>query len=185
MVVTFPVLTVTDDSGAIVTGATVTITSVRDKNQVDIVSHGAIVNAVNEANVLTGADLSIDYDAEAKGDAWITLAVSKVGSTFTGLNAAPRIFVTRDSGRILSTLPDIVIQGTVSDPVPTAGAFEVNGGLLTPSYAGKKLVFQTGVLKSIFAPITSDPGGALPRPLTFFPPFPLPPAQNDQFIIIG
>lgn len=95
MVITTPLCRVVDDSGAIVTGATVTITSVTDKAGSAISSPGATVN-------LAGANVSVDYDAEAKGEAWVTLAISKVGSTFTGERAAPAFYLAKDSGRLLS-----------------------------------------------------------------------------------
>lgn len=117
--VTIPVWTVIDDSGNIVTGATVTITSVKDKAGVDIASHGAVVNAVDGSNVLTGANISVDYDAETKGEAWIVLAISKGGSTFTGLNAAPAFFAAKDSGRILIALPNAA--PAASNGLPTVG----------------------------------------------------------------
>lgn len=85
----YPIHVVIDDAGAIVSGATVTVASVTDKAGTPIASHGATVS-------LAGANVCVDYDAETKGDAWVTLAVSKSGSTFTGLNAAPRAFLTRD-----------------------------------------------------------------------------------------
>lgn len=104
-VITFPLMKVTDDSGSIVAGATVAITSVRNKAQVDIASHGAVVNAVDGSNVLTGSVVSVDYDPEAHGEAWIDLAISKVGSTFSGTNATPSFYLPRDSGRVLACLP--------------------------------------------------------------------------------
>lgn len=99
MVITYPLMTVVDDSGAVVTGATVGITSVTDKSGSAIPSHGATVSQ-------SGANVSVDYDAEAKGEAWIVLAISKVGSTFTGLNAAPAFYLAKDSGRVLNALPN-------------------------------------------------------------------------------
>jgi hypothetical protein len=97
MIITYPLMTVTDDSGAIVAGATVTVASVLDKAGSAISSPGATVNQ-------SGANLSVDYDAEAHNEAWITLAISKVGSTFTGLNAAPAFYLAKDSGRIVGTI---------------------------------------------------------------------------------
>lgn len=97
MVITYPLLTIVDDSGTVVSGATVAITSVTDKAGTAIPSPGATVN-------LAGANVSVDYDAEVKGEAWVVLAISKVGSTFTGLNAAPAFFLAKDSGRIITNL---------------------------------------------------------------------------------
>ena len=83
---TYPLLIVVDDSGTITTGATVTIASVTDKAGTAIASPGATLN-------VAGANVSVDYDVAAKGEAWITLAISKTGQTFTGLNASPRYFI--------------------------------------------------------------------------------------------
>lgn len=91
--ITYPLLTVVDDAGAVVTGATVTITSVTTKAGAAIASHGATLNT-------SGANISVDYDAEGKGEAWIVLAISKGGSTITGLNAAPAFFLAIDSSKI-------------------------------------------------------------------------------------
>jgi hypothetical protein len=117
MLITFPLLTVVDDSGAIVTGADVAVAAFTDKAGVAIPAPGYTLNL--------GADpfVSIDYDAEAKGEAIVTLAISKVGSTFTGLNAAPRFYLVRDSGRLLVAIP--------------AAAPAVAGGLPTVGGAGK------------------------------------------------
>lgn len=98
--VTYPLLTVVDDSGAVVSGATVAIASVKDKSGTDISSPGATVGQ-------SGANVSVDYDAEAKGEAWVVLAISKVGSAFTGLNAAPAFYLARDSSRIATALPNV------------------------------------------------------------------------------
>lgn len=100
----YPVHVVVDDDGAIVPGATVTVASVVDKDDAPIASHGATVS-------LAGAKVCVNYDPETKGDAWVTLAVSKSGSTFTGLNAAPCSYLTRDAqriGRLLFTATDEV-----------------------------------------------------------------------------
>ncbi len=91
--VTYPLLTVVDDSGNVVSGATVAIASVKDKAGVDIATPGATIFS-------SGANVSVDYDAETRGEAWIVLTVSKAGSTFTGTNAAPAFYLSRDSGRI-------------------------------------------------------------------------------------
>lgn len=91
--VTFPLLTVVDDAGRVVTGATVAITSVKDREGADVPSPGATLHQ-------SGANVSVEYDPEAKGEAWVVLGVSKAGSTFTGLNAAPAFFLARDSSRL-------------------------------------------------------------------------------------
>lgn len=127
MVITHPLLRVVDDSGAIVTGPTVAITSVKDKAGTDIASHGATVN-------ISGANVSVDYDAEAKGEAWIVLAISKVASTFTGTRAAPAFYLARDSSRILSgiTAAGQVDVGKVAGVVAKAN----NGAIVSASSNG-------------------------------------------------
>jgi hypothetical protein len=120
VVIAYPLLTVLDDSGAIVSGATVTVASVKDMDGTDVASPGATVHQ-------SGANVCVTYDAEAKGEAWITLAISKVGSTFTGWNAAPSFFVAKDSGRLLTGVPN--------------AAPNVNGGLPILSNSGGSLAY--------------------------------------------
>lgn len=125
MVITYPQLTVVDDSGAIVSGATVTITSVKDKAGADIASPGATVNQ-------SGANVSVDYDAETKGEAWVVLAISKGGSTFTGLNAAPAFYLARDSSRLLNGVPILnaeALTGTVVSATAISVTINVPGGV--------------------------------------------------------
>lgn len=98
-VITMPVGILLDDAGAILTAPVVTITSVTDKAGSAIASPGATVNASG-----TATPVSVDYDAEAKGEAWITLAVSQAGRTVTGVNAAPAFYVARDSSRIITNI---------------------------------------------------------------------------------
>lgn len=119
-VITYPLLTVADDLGTITSAATVAITSVKDKAGTDVASHGATVSQ-------SGANVSVDYDAEAKGEAWIVLAVSKIGSAFTGLNAAPAFFLAKDSSRI-ALMPTAVMAAAL--PAPTAGKPTTLGGFI-------------------------------------------------------
>jgi hypothetical protein len=95
VIVTYPLMTVVDDSGAIVSGATVAIASVKDKSGADIAMPGATVRQ-------SGANVAVDYDAAAKGEAWIVLAISKAGSTFTGLNASPAFYLSADPSSLAS-----------------------------------------------------------------------------------
>lgn len=139
MVITFPLLTVIDDSGVITAGATVAITSVKDRAGTDIASPGATVN-------LSGANVSVDYDAAAKGEAWIVLAISKVSSTFTGLNAAPAFFLSADPSKLQSTQA-IAIDGSnhavvVLDPAGTDATTlaAMNAAMV------KALVYLTGTV---------------------------------------
>lgn len=97
MLITYPLLTVTDDAGVIVTGATVTISSVTDRAGTTIATPGATLYTA-------GSNIAVEYDADVHGEAWITLAISKAGSTITGLNAAPAFFLSLDPSRIDSYL---------------------------------------------------------------------------------
>lgn len=112
--VNFPLLCTVDDSGAIVTGATVSITSVKDVDGTDIASHGAVLHT-------SGSNISVEYDPETKGEAWIVLAISKAATTITGLNAAPRFYLARDSGRI-----DLVKAKTDQIAFSFAGGLDAN-----------------------------------------------------------
>lgn len=122
--ITFPLMVVIDDSRAIVAGATVTIASVTTKAGTAIPSHGAVLNL--------GADpfISVDYSPEDKAEAVLTLAISKVGSTITGLNAAPRFFLAKDSGRVVTNL-DAPVSG-----VPAAVATAVGSAIASGTVAG-------------------------------------------------
>lgn len=96
--ITYPVGQLTDDSGALLTsGAAVTISSVTDKSGTAIPSHGATVN-------YAAPFCSVDYDAETKGEAIITLAVSQSGRTITNGNASVSVYAARDSSRILAAI---------------------------------------------------------------------------------
>ena len=80
-----PFAPIVDNAGALVAGATITIASVKSPlDDSNIAAHGAVVVASAD-----GLRVGVLYDVATKGEAWITLAVSKVGSTITGLNASP------------------------------------------------------------------------------------------------
>lgn len=128
----YPVDTLTDDAGAILAGATVTIASVKTPAGVDIGSHGATVLGVDGSNVLATADAWVSYDAEAKGEATIVLAVSKSARTVTGLNASPRVFATRDAQRLnlgfdATGKATVGSYGTGQDPATLLAAAGYNG----------------------------------------------------------
>jgi hypothetical protein len=94
----FPLGSIVDDAGAIVAGATVTIASVKDPaTDNNIASHGATVAVSSD-----GLRCGVLYDPTTKGDAWVTLAVSKAGSTFSGSNASPVLFAAADAQTIAS-----------------------------------------------------------------------------------
>ncbi|WP_435005160.1 hypothetical protein P12x_003054 [Tundrisphaera lichenicola] len=118
-VVIYPLMTVTDDSGNVVVGATVAIASVKDLDGADVASHGAVIHQ-------SGANVSVAFDAEAKGEPWITLAISKAGSVFTGLNASPSFFLAKDSGRLLTALPVNAPAGAGGLPTVGTGAGQIS-----------------------------------------------------------
>lgn len=91
--ITYPVCRTVNDAGTILTGCTVTVASVLDLDGTPVASHGAQVH-------VAGSLVSVTYDAAAKGDAWITLSVSKSGETITNENASPAIFASADPSRI-------------------------------------------------------------------------------------
>lgn len=149
MVITYPLLTVVDDSGAVVTGATVGITSVLDKSGSAIASHGATLNS-------SGANVSVDYDAEAKGEAWVVLAISKVGSTFTGLNAAPAFYLAKDSGRVLNAIPNAA--PAVSGGLPILGSAPLTNLDATVS---SRSTFAGGAVASVTGNVGGNVAGSV------------------------
>lgn len=155
MVITYPLMTVVDDSGAIVAGATVTIASVKDKAGADVANHGATLNT-------SGANVSVDYDAEARGEAWLVMSISKAGSTFTGLNASPAFYLADDSGDIARTLAAVLGTGTavkVNDAGATANSFTVSGApsdAQAGDYTGAVAIVLTGTGAANSAPVTAS-----------------------------
>lgn len=93
-IISHPVL-LFDDLGNPLNGATVVIYSVTDKLGVLIANHGATVN-------IAGSNCSVDYDPLAKGEAWITLNVTKIGTQITKGNAFPAIFASLNSSQLMS-----------------------------------------------------------------------------------
>ena len=138
-----------DDSGALVAGATVTIASVKDVTGTNIASHGATLNDDG-----TGLRVSVNYDAAAKGEAWITLAVSRVGSTFTGIGAAPTMFAAADSFTL-----DSVQAKTVNLPADPASNTQVNTRLATSGYTAPDNTSVTAI-KAKTDNLPSDPADA-------------------------
>lgn len=154
---------VTDASGALVSGATVTVASVTTKSGVAVASHGATVNGVDGANVLTGSNVSVEYDPQGKGDAYVELLVSKAATAFGGTLSSPRRYLTRDAqlilgalvaagsdpggvnvaawkGGAIDALEETVLAlavGVVSaSPTPTASTFTVTGATLVAPSGG-------------------------------------------------
>jgi hypothetical protein len=161
MLINFPLLTIVDDSGAIVSGATVTITSVLDRDGSAVATPGATLHQ-------SGANVSVEYDAEARGEAWITLAISKEGSTFTGERAAPSFFLASDSSRIAgvdAAVDDSQSVGTVVSSSAAGGVtvLTVSGLTIPATNCGAARVdvmdATTGDLKAV-ALVAGD-GGAV------------------------
>lgn len=99
MIIAYHVCQVVDDADALVSGATVAVVSVKTIDGTPVPDHGVTVHQ-SDSNVC------VRYDAEAHGEAIVTLGISKSGSTITGVRAAPSIFLARDSSRIMRALPD-------------------------------------------------------------------------------
>lgn len=151
---TYPFGPVLDDSGVKVTGATVTIASVTTAAGAAISSHGATV-------LQAGAFVSVLYDAELKGDAVVTLAVSKAATSITKLNAAPVQYLTKDSQRLgqltfvpttneihaklyeagVAVVPDVDLPADTADAVWAVATRTITGGTVT-TYTGNSP--QTG-----------------------------------------
>ncbi len=92
---TYPVGRLYDDAGLVLDAPVVVIASLTTKAGVAITSNGAVVNGSG-----TATPISVDYDAEAKGEAWITLAVSQATKTVTGKNASIVFYANRERGRV-------------------------------------------------------------------------------------
>lgn len=93
-VIAYPFSLLIDDAGSPLLAPTVTIASITDKAGNPLSTGFGTINAAYPG-------VSVDYDAELHGEAWITLTVSESGHTVTGLNAAPMTFAAKDSSRIL------------------------------------------------------------------------------------
>ena len=121
-VVTYPVGLLVDDGGAILTAPVVTIVSVLNKAGVAVASPGAVVNGSG-----TATPISVDYDAEAHGEAWITLAVSQGGSTVTKGNATKAMYVNPDRSRIAMLLGGLFDADVTINPDGLTGLLSVYG----------------------------------------------------------
>jgi len=183
--VTFPVWTVADDSGAIVTGATVSVASVTDPSGNPIADHGVTLS-------FSGPNVSATYDVAAKGEAWLTLAVSKQGSTFTGFNAAPRAYLASDSGSVavIKAVSDMLAAQQVAGSVTatsTTTAVKGNSGLSAADgfYEGMVLVFTSGPLRGIPRRIESYTGSTRTFGFATGDPLPAVPSVGATFAVQG
>lgn len=110
--ITFPFGSIVDDTGAVVTGATVTIASVKDPaTDADIAAHGATVVVSSD-----GLRVCALYDPATKGEAFITLLVVKAGKVITGVNASPVVFASADpQGISTATADTTTLKTTTTD----------------------------------------------------------------------
>jgi hypothetical protein len=181
MIVTYPVGQLLDDSGAILSAPVVTIASVTDKAGTAIGSPGATVNGSG-----TATPISIDYDAEVKGEAWITLSVSQATKTVTGANASIALYAARDSSRLNLLLATMVLDVVQAAPAPTttvfAGSAALNGTVNT-AYQNSYLCFVTGANAGEAHRIQSYVAST--RTFTMTAAFPAAPAAGDQFVILA
>lgn len=168
--INYPLWRVVDDAGTLVSGATVTIASVTDADNAAIASHGATVHQA-------GPNVVVSYDAEAKGDAWITLTVTKAGSTFTGENASPAAFLTVDPSKIGTNL-DATVSSRLATGTDVSGAAVVGSAgaalraanttldatISSRAAAGDAMTLANGAITSAkFATITPGLTGFLER----------------------
>lgn len=127
----YPVGILTDNAGAPLIGATVTIAAVQNPTSgAPIVGHGATVNNACQPFC------SVNYDAVAHGEAVITLLVALAGRTITGVNASPILYCAVDSSLIDTALPNASPGG--NGGLPTVNANNQIAGLAGPvrtSYA--------------------------------------------------
>jgi hypothetical protein len=82
-------------------------------------------------------------------------------------------------------VPTISIAGAVADTTPAAGNFDGSSGLSATDnfYVGAVLAFKEGTLKGIARRITGYTGST--KNLVFATPFPIAPANGDDFAIFG
>lgn len=117
---TFPLGRLVDDAGAVLDAPVVTVSSVVDKAGVAVASHGATVNGSG-----TDTPISVDYDAEAKGEAWITLAVSQATKTVTGERATRAIFATAERSQVAAALAHLSDATIALAPDTLSGVMSV------------------------------------------------------------
>lgn len=138
MIVTFPVGLLVDDSGALLTAPVVTVTSVTDKAGSNISSPGTSVNGSG-----TSTPISIDYDAETHGEAWITFSVSQSGHTVTNSNATQTIYAAKDSSRIVTALPNAAVPTDSSIQTDVTTALGTGSGLTALATASALATVET------------------------------------------
>jgi hypothetical protein len=128
---------IVDDAGALVAGATIAVASVKDPlDDSDIAAHGATVVASAD-----GLRVGVLYDVAAKGEAWITLAVSKAGSTITGVNQYPVAFAAADAQTIASRASQASVNSLDAAIAALPDPGQVYRILVTP--------FRSGLMDSV------------------------------------
>jgi hypothetical protein len=139
---------VVDDTGTLVAGATVTVASVKSPlDDSNIASHGATVVLSSD-----GLRLAVLYDVATKGEAWITLAVSKSGSTITGLNASPVAFAAADAQSIAAgaaSASTAATQATTAATQATAANTRVQTGVPNAAPGASAGVARTQDIPSV------------------------------------
>lgn len=78
-----------------------------------------------------------------------------------------------------------LITGVIDDVAPTASSFngDASLSLVDDFYAGSVLAFTEGILRGVSRRVNGYVGAT--RTFSFQYPFPVPPANEDTFIIIG
>ncbi len=115
-----------DDTGTPIAGASFSQTALKDVGTGTTISF-SIATPVD----LGDGDYSVLYDPEANGEALLKLTPTKAGSTFTSDNALVRVYMIKDSGRLLTALPNAA--PAASGGIPSVGT---GSGQLNPDGSG-------------------------------------------------
>jgi hypothetical protein len=147
---------VADNSGNLVSGATITVGAVTLAAGTPASVPGAKgLASFASLNGSTGisvtyydsgnGDYVIVYDPESFGEAYIPIVPSKAGSTITGANALIAVIATKDSSRVQTALPNIAPQAAGGLP-STDSSGRV---LLQPTQAGVTIPAVTTVTDAV------------------------------------
>lgn len=149
--VVYPGPVAVDDSGATVSPTSINVASVTDVDGNAIATPGAVAH-------VAGPNVSVVYDAAAKGEAWITLTPVLTGHTF--INNPPRLFASADP-QTLGTINTQTSSATRQSDMTTA----LTGQGYTPARAAKldnadvatstRSTFNGGAVASVTAPVTA------------------------------
>ena len=180
---TYPVGLLVDDNNIILTAPVVAVSTVETKSGATV-SGGVAGVTVNNSG--TAKPISVDYDADTLGEAWITLSVSQAGKPTTSTNATVAVFASRDSSRIaaIPVPPSATVAGT-----PTVTTVAVTGLALTTNNAYRNAYawFTSGALSYAAPfPVTSSTYSSGTTTLTFASPgLPVAPTAGDKVTIVG